>query len=1150
MLQFVKTQEQILNTFTVDFNYLLVAVSIGIAIFGSYTAFLFTGRTSTEKESNFQKYTWLSAGATCLGGGIWGMHFVGMLASRLPIVVHYDGVLTLISIAPAIIAGFIVLNQTRNSTPVKLLMRSVLMGSGIGAMHYIGMMAMRMDALMLYDPFLFALSVLVAVVLSAVALQTKHWAATKRSGPGTSRHTVWFASVLMGCAITGMHYTGMAAAHFVPSASVTATPAAGLEPMVITLLVSLVLSGILLSLLSILFISRRIELLNQLKISKDSMQQVFNSTLDGMILIDEQGLITSLNCSARKLFAYNEAEIQGRHLKTLISPENSREFDAYVSSSLVDKTPLRTENIIELTGRTADGAEFPIELSINNADASGITQYICVVHDITRRKSYERELEQHRNHLAELVENATAEIKAIVKTAVSGIITASGDGSIRVFNPAAEQIFGWKADEVIGKNISVLISHMKKSVHDAYIKNFLSTRSSKAIGVPREVMGMRKNGSTFPAYVAVGHRQINQNEHLFVTFIADITPQKESERELLKAKEDAESAARTKANFLANMSHEIRTPMNAVIGFSEVLLQDATISRESKQHISTILSSGKNLLHILNDILDFSKVEAGKIQLEHIAFHLPNMMKDTLRTLEFKAAEKDLTMDLAIDSTVPTHLTGDPARLRQVLLNLLGNAIKFTPAGGIKINVAVESDTHLVQFSITDTGIGMTIAQIATVFEAFSQADSSTNRRFGGTGLGTTISKQIVELMGGKIWVTSEPDKGSTFYFSAALPQATDISNCLFAEGTYTSSDYKSPRVFNILLAEDIPANATLAMLRLQQQGHNTTWVENGARAVSAFDAGHYDLVLMDVQMPEMNGLEATEAIRKLEVERETRTPIVALTASVLQSDQQLCIDAGMNAVVGKPVEFSELLALMEKLVPQGAGSLPPTASAPVSPIKSTDIDFSVLDGYINTQKGLHVWQDALVYAKSLASFAENNCKDAENIRDQLTLHPDDPEPARRISHALKGLAGNLAITDVCEIAGTIDTLLKRNDRSTVDSHLATLATALDHTVGAIAKLQLPAENSTMPVKNLDPDHGQTLLLGIIAALDDLNPDAVMPHLDELAQYVKKSELLAVIRAIDNFDFKNAKVEMMTLAEKMHITLVHRQPQGRKLATG
>ena len=439
-------------------------------------------------------------------------------------------------------------------------------------------------------------------------------------------------------------------------------------------------------------------------------------------------------------------------------------------------------------------------------------------------------------------------------------------------------------------------------------------------------------------------------------------------------------------------------------------------------------------------------------------------------------------------------------------------------------------------FTIEDSGIGMTAEQVKKVFNAFSQADASTNRKFGGTGLGTTISKQIVELMGGKIWAESNIGKGSTFYFTATLIEATEIEGCLFEDGHYVQSDFKSPRSFKVLLAEDILVNATLATLRLEQQGHHITWVENGQLAVDAIKVEKYDVVLMDIQMPELDGISATQLIRDYEVGMGINDPlpIIALTASVMKEDKQLCLDAGMNAIVGKPIDFSELLSEMEAFVPLGKGQKVKSQAILLS--GKAEIDFSPLNNTVDYPSGLNTWKDPLIYAKSLIDFSQERDDDASKMRDLLAQGGDGIEAARAIAHALKGLAGNLSILNIASVAADIDRQLKLSQLDSVKEKLTLLAELLIEVTAAIALLELPEEQENEMEAMIDIDIVEGVFSHLIKALDELNPDATEPHLAQLKTWIKSEELNVLQRHIADFDFELAKEETIKLAQQLKIT--------------
>jgi len=849
-------------------------------------------------------------------------------------------------------------------------------------------------------------------------------------------------------------------------------------------------------------------------------EAIINAVQDGMITTDRWGIIQSINPAIEKLFDYQESELVGQNVNLIIpNIEAQYALGKWVLSQ----------------GRKKDSSLFSIEGSVSNYYIDGKIYLTGVVRDITERVAAEGELKRYREKLEEMVSSATAEINAIVQTAVHAVVSIDGKGIIHTFNPAAEKIFGWSAKEAVGRNVAILVPDMEDAAHDAFIQRYIDTGDARIVGLGREVEAIRKDGSKFPAHLAVGHSALNNNEHLFVGYISDITEQKRTELELIEAKDKAEEAVKVKSNFLANMSHEIRTPMNAVIGFSEILLQDNQLTKENRQHIITILSSGKNLLSIINDILDFSKIEAGGIELESICFHLSNAINDCLRTLELGANEKGLKLTCEVSPELPKLVTGDPVRLRQVVINLVGNAIKFTQQGDVKVKIETSKKAGQVLFSISDSGIGMTQDELKKVFEPFSQADASINRNFGGTGLGTTISRQIVNLMGGQIWAESKKDKGSVFYFTVQLKAAEKSASCLFGNNDYIQADYSSPRAFNILLAEDIQTNATLAILRLEQQHHQVTWVENGQKALSEAATGKYDLILMDVQMPVMDGLTATRLIRKIQDDTIKNIPIIALTASVMMEDQVLCKNAGMDAVIAKPIDFPKLFSTMESVVHTSVGTDISQIPSKVIGIQSS-IDFSVLNNFVDYQKGIDTWVDQVVYAKALINFAKDYKNEAKDIEKILQYPSEDISICKAKIHALKGVSGNLFIDSVAKISEDIDLLLKEEEIEQAMIKVRDLGLLMSSAIDVILQLETPRELSE-DKKQMDLDRVKELFKQINLALEELSPDAVQPHMDELLQFLNSKDIAAIQRAIDHFDFNVAKKEVLILAENLNVSI-------------
>ncbi len=911
------------------YNEILVALSFLVATLAAFVALEVGTRLGTIR-SRRAKRLWLAAGAFAMGSGIWAMHFIGMLAFSIPVRMSYDVSVTVLSMVPAVFASAVALHFTARDSLRRwqLQLGGLLMGLGIGTMHYTGMEAMIMDAYMGYDLELFALSILMAHLLATTSLYIKFFIARRR--PGNALSTKLGSAVVMGLAVTGMHYTAMAAAEFYPLATAEA-PTMAFRPFYMGIAITVVTSVIMGLAVVSTIIDRRMEAITRsLLVSEERSRLLLESAGEGICGFDLEGRTVFVNPAAARMVGYSIGELIDRPWHPL------------------------------LHHKRADGSP-------------------CAIGECT--------------------------------------------------------------------------------MHEA-----LTSGSERRL--TRDTL-CRKDGTSFAIeYTSTAIRRAGRIVGTVVTF-NDITQRVESERELREAKEIAEAATKAKSQFVANMSHEIRTPMNGILGMTHLLL-DTPLTAEQAEYLGVVRSSGESLLTIINDILDFSKIEAGRMAIESIPFDLEVAIGEVADLLAPRAEAKGLELILDYGVEVPRRVKGDPGRIRQILMNLASNAIKFTDSGHVLIAVKLlEERTSPVvaniKLSVSDTGIGMGEATQKRLFQPFNQADTSTTRRFGGTGLGLSISKQLVELMGGTIAVESAPGRGATFWVTVELPivetgprpiadRDLDGVRVLIVDdielnrrilGTQLGNwrmkyecagnaaealarlrtavaagepfevailDYMMPamdghelgvtikgepairdtalllmtssgrrgdgrkfteagfagylvkpvlprtlrsalqatlqarrasrddaplvtrhsvreaevaavrrqktrqRGCRVLLAEDNIMNQKVAVRMLERMGHRVDVACNGREAVEMDEAFPYDIIFMDCQMPEIDGYEATGLIRRREAGTERHIPIVAMTANAMHGERDRCLAAGMDDYLSKPVSRRLLAEVMAEL--------------------------------------------------------------------------------------------------------------------------------------------------------------------------------------------------------------------------------------------
>jgi two-component system, sensor histidine kinase and response regulator len=1029
-----------------SYDYRLVALSVLIAVLASYSALDLTGRVTAAR--GVARAVWLTGGAVAMGLGIWSMHYVGMLAFRLPVPVQYDWPTVLLSLLAAMCASAIALFVASRTTMglARAAIGSVFMGGAIAGMHYIGMAAMRLPAMCSYSTAIVAVSVALAIVISFVALLlTFHFRGETTSGGWRKA----LSAVVMGAAIPVMHYTGMAAASF------TATPgdygnlshALGIS--------TLGMAGI----VAVTFISLGFTLMTSLLDRRFSAQVEQSNTLATLVLvlesapqaiygIDAKGACTFCNRAFLKLLGYKcPAEIRGKNVHALIHHTRADGTACPVQECHICEAfrKGRGSHVDDEVLWRKDGSSFPAEYWSHPIHRQGeVIGSVVTFVDITERKQVQAALRESEERFRAIFDGA------VIGIAVTDLVT----GGLTV-NRAYQRMLGCAAEEM--RHVTMFDELTHSDDREAQRLQFQAMLEGKCEYRRMEKRYVLRNGRTVWAIVELSMLKNSAGQAQYVLGTAvDVTEQKNAEIALQQAKLAAEAASEAKSSFLATMSHEIRTPMNGILGMTELVL-DTDLTSEQREHLELVRVSAESLLSIINDILDFSKIEAGKLELEAIPFDLRASLGETMKSSSIRAHQKGLELVYEVQAEVPEALIGDPGRIRQVLINLVGNAVKFTDRGEVYIRVeevSNENGATCLHFTVKDSGVGIPKEKQERIFEAFSQADGSMTRKYGGTGLGLTICARLVAMMGGKVWVESEPGQGSTFHFTAKLgvqqepaqrpttlqsvqlrgvkalivddnftnrkvlsgmlarwgmsatsvdggaaalqvlelakssgspfslilldgqmpemdgftlaeriknePDLVGASVMMLTSATHlgdaarcrelgisaylmkpvrqgelwealcnvlgNSPQEKAPLVTRhtlrenrnrarILLAEDNLVNQTLAVRLLEKRGHAVTVTSNGREALAALAKEEFDLVLMDVQMPELDGFEATAAIREMEKASGRHLPIVAMTANALKGDQERCLAAGMDAYVSKPVRTSELFATLEAIL-------------------------------------------------------------------------------------------------------------------------------------------------------------------------------------------------------------------------------------------
>jgi len=845
--------------------------------------------------------------------------------------------------------------------------------------------------------------------------------------------------------------------------------------------------------------------------SEKQLQAIMKNAGAVIFLKDLKGRFLFVNRHFSELFQVDEEEVRGKTDFDLFPPDIAKKFQENDLKVLQAGHTMESEEIAlhpDGTFHTYISIKFPL------FGADRKVYAVCgIATDITERKEEGRKLYESQR-LTQLILNSTGE----------GIYGVDSDGRCTFCNSAARKIFGYSVEDVIGCHIHDLVHHTRPGGRE-YLRTecpvHQSFRDKQGLHSEDEVM-WRKDGTSFPVeYRAHPIIEDGQVVGTVVSF-SDITQRKKMEEDLWSTKEAAEAANRAKSDFLAIISHEVRTPMNIIIGMTRLVLE-TKLSRRQRKYLKNAVKSSESLLLLLDGLLDIAKIEKGKMELEQDPFDLHKAVKNTVNMFKVQAKKKGLKLALHIDQALSICYRGDLLRFQQILRNILENAVKFTEKGNITVTVK-PIDNGSILFSVADTGIGIPKDRQEAVLNTFSQADGSTTRRFGGTGLGTSIAKNLVKLMGGRLWLESADGEGTIFYFTIHLPVGNELE--LLGDAHSSEQSVRLDRHLKILVVDDQPNNLDLVKIHLKKRGDKGCFVQRGKDAIEAFETAikkkkPFNIILMDVQIPEMDGLTATRVIRQKEKDYQIDpTPIIALTAGLTLGERTACKKAGMNDVAGKPIDFEELFGLISRHLPGRAEEVSVSLGDQSNEAKS----FPPLEG-IDIPSALRRFDNNWpVYEKALRSFANRYTGELKRLKS--LIKEGDTETAQGITHSLRGVAANLGAKDLVKVATKLETTLK-SGADMNDDMVNSVTQAFEAIEASVETLPIEKQEETGEAKKTMTENLAELkevLAEIRKAIETQIPVQVKPCLKRLQEFELPPGLMGELRtSIAHYDFRQAK---------------------------
>jgi PAS domain S-box-containing protein len=755
---------------------------------------------------------------------------------------------------------------------------------------------------------------------------------------------------------------------------------------------------------------------------RDFIAAVLQASGALVIVLDPEGRIVSSNRACEQVTGYSNDELRGKIFWDVFVGEAGKarsrmRFEAQIST----KAPLSYES--EWIGKSGQRHQISFSNTVLIGDDGQVDYVVATGIDITERHQAEQKLLK-----------SEALFRSIWEASQHPMCLTDKSGAVVKLNKAFSTMVGSStADSIAGLDIATLFAADDQEPIRRYFAEQFGGHPTEP-HLDQELRFASGHSGAFD--ISFTMVDLPGQPSQMLSIYRDVTDRKRGADELARAKEAADIANRelmeanryleetnrlaremaqraealsaAKSEFLANMTHEIRTPLNGILGMTDLALQ-TDLKSDQHEYIDLVRTSAEALLFLVNDVLDYSKYEAGKLALNHMELSLRTLMASVLKPLALRASLNKLRFEYVVNDDVPDHLIGDPHRVGQILMNLVSNAIKFTHAGKIAVDVRRESTQGsrvVLLFSVRDTGIGIPPEKHQMIFDPFTQADGSTTRKYGGTGLGLSIAAGLVKMMDGRIWVESQPGEGAAFYFTVTMNLTAEKQ----PDGSARMPDLpprRDKRNLRILLAEDNTVNQRLATHVLEREGHHVQVAGSGQEAIAMLEQEEFDVVLMDIQMPDLDGLQATARIRQMERTSGKRLPIVAMTAQTGDSDRQLCLNAGMDAYVSKPIRVSELMNLIESVVPGGC-----FMDSKHDQKSVVEAQFANLDEALALSR---VGGDFELLQEVVGLFLDDYPRALEKIRSAVAAN--DASGVEHNAHSLKGSVSTFGATDVFESA-------------------------------------------------------------------------------------------------------------------------------------